>query len=265
MFYQKKKKYFIIIIFALLILLHYLGALKPLEAIISQTFDYGEKYVYKIGNKIKNVANKKRKISELKKENYQLSQAINKLIIENSKLKKVQRENILLRKQLKFYQKRNYKYKLANIIAKNLINENLNYFVIDRGEEDGVKNGCPVLAEDGIVIGKVAKVEKKLSKVFLLSSDYCKLAATIQGNNNTSGLIEGELGLSIKMNYIPQDAKISQDQIVVTSGLEKYIPAGLVIGKISKVEANPSELFKQAIVKPLVDFNKLTIVSVIIP
>ena len=51
----------------------------------------------------------------------------------------------------------------------------------------------------------------------------------------------------------------------ILPGLEKYIPQGLIIGKIASVEELPNDLFKKAYVIPNVSYDQLDIISVIIP
>ena len=67
------------------------------------------------------------------------------------------------------------------------------------------------------------------------------------------------------MNYIPQTEKINAGATVVTSGLGANIPRGLVIGRVKEVRSESNAVWTDATIEPLVDFNNLTIVSIIIP
>jgi cell shape-determining protein MreC len=67
------------------------------------------------------------------------------------------------------------------------------------------------------------------------------------------------------MDLIPQDQQVSQDQLVATSGLDQFIPPDLLIGKITAISKTAGELFQQASVEPLLSYNTIDIVSVIIP
>jgi rod shape-determining protein MreC len=67
------------------------------------------------------------------------------------------------------------------------------------------------------------------------------------------------------MNFIPQSAEISLDDVVVTSGLEQYIPRGLIIGKIIEVTKDNNELWQNAVIESTVDSEDLVIVSVLLP
>jgi rod shape-determining protein MreC len=79
------------------------------------------------------------------------------------------------------------------------------------------------------------------------------------------GITEGDLGLTIKMNFIPQSDTINLDDTVITSGLGGNIPRGLVIGKVSQVNNRSNEIWQDVSIEPLINLNSLTIVSVLIP
>jgi rod shape-determining protein MreC len=91
------------------------------------------------------------------------------------------------------------------------------------------------------------------------------VAATIQNTDHTAGLVEGQFGLSFSMTNIPQDEPIKIGDLVVTSGLEGQIPKNLLIAKIERVDKIESEIFKTAILTPIVSLDNLSDVLVIIP
>ena len=59
------------------------------------------------------------------------------------------------------------------------------------------------------------------------------------------GIIEGGFGLTIRMTFIPQQEIVEIGNIIVTSGLEKNVPRGLVIGEVASVEKEPFEPFSK--------------------
>jgi len=78
-------------------------------------------------------------------------------------------------------------------------------------------------------------------------------------------LAKGEFGLSIKVELVPQDFDLKEGDLIITSGLEKDIPRGLIIGKVNRIISYENELFKSATINPLVDYGEITIISIIIP
>ena len=121
------------------------------------------------------------------------------------------------------------------------------------------------MASKGTIVGKIVEAKNNISKVELTNNEQCKIAATILNSEKTTGITQGELGLTIRMDFIPQSEEIKIDDIVVTSGLEQTIPRGLVIGKISDVNRENNELWQTARLNTLIDPSDLVIVSVLVP
>jgi len=187
------------------------------------------------------------------------------LLAENAKLKSLEEENRTLRDYLNFYQKNKAAALLGNVISRdgfNSLSEAKQSFVIDKGSRDGVEPGLAVLNSEGLVIGKVVSVKDYISEVYLSTSPNCKFAVAVQNGSRTSGVAEGDLGLTIRMKYIPQTESLRPGDVIVTSGLEKNIPRGLVIGRISQVNKESNELWQDAIIEPSANPARLLIVSV---
>jgi rod shape-determining protein MreC len=72
------------------------------------------------------------------------------------------------------------------------------------------------------------------------------------------------MGLTVVMEFIPQTEDIRTGDVVVTSGLERNIPPGLVIGKVTEVNNKSNEVWQSVNIEPLVDLDELTIVAVVI-
>ena len=81
------------------------------------------------------------------------------------------------------------------------------------------------------------------------------------GGNFTAG----DLGLTVKLNFVGQTEKINLGDIITTSGLEKDIPAGLVIGRVSQINNNQNDVWQNINIEPAVNFDNLRIVSVARP
>jgi rod shape-determining protein MreC len=122
-----------------------------------------------------------------------------------------------------------------------------------------------VVDENGVIIGKIIEVKDHSARACLTTGANCQLAAAIINETKTIGLSEGELGLTIKMNYIPQMENIRPEDIVITSGLGGDIPRGLVIGRVSQVNNQSNEIWQDVTIEPLSSLRSLTIVSVILP
>jgi len=256
------------VVLGLLVFLHFTGIIRPLENSLFFLIKPSSQKLYVWGTNINSSYGEKREKENLLLEIKQLQEEKNALVIKNSHWKEVEEENNKLRNQLEFVSSNNFKIVMANIIAKEgsfSATENSRDLIIDKGEKDGLYPDFGVLSPDGAIIGKVVETNYISSRICLVTSPGCKLAASLQNENKTKGITDGNLGLTINMNYIPQLEKVSSGDIVITSGLGGNIPRGLVIGKISEVKSESNEVWQAAIIQPLVNLNDLTVISVVIP
>lgn len=262
----KKQKPFIIVLLVVisLVVLHYLGALRPLE----RFFFYVSKPVassfYNISLKTNKAFNESQEDDPFLTIN-KLQEEIASLSISKSEYKEVVDENIRLKELLGFDSKNDFNLVLAAVVAKENFEQDSQDLIINKGAIDGLSSGLAVVNEQGILIGKIVEVKESISKICLSINPGCEFSASIQNSGRTQGLVTGNLGLTAKMNYIPQLEKINTNDLVITSGLGGKIPRGLVIGRITEIRSEKNEVWQEAIIEASLDFNNLTIVSAVIP
>ena len=189
-----------------------------------------------------------------------LESSYQELLVENRELKALEEENKELRELLDFSKERKYSLTTANVLSRDEINKNI--LIIDRGQEEKVKEGQAVVIKKGIIIGKVIAVDSHSSQVRLLTDKESSLAVKI-GEENLSGILTGSLGLGMDLEFIPQEQDIKINDLVTTSALNKNIPANLLIGQIEKIEFEDEDIFKKAIVSPFLDYQSLYLVAVL--
>ncbi|MBI5254506.1 rod shape-determining protein MreC [Candidatus Falkowbacteria bacterium] len=247
----------------LLFFLHYIGALSLIERGTAFVFRPVQSAVYYLSNKVGGFFVDLKKIKTLKQENEYLKNDVEKLLAKQSYCAEQAEENKFLREQSDFLKKAKQSGVAAQVIGKSS-DLSVNTLIINRGTNDKVNVGHAVVSEGGTFIGKIYKVSALTSVVLLINDDLSNVAAAINNKNKTIGLVVGEYGLGIKMDFIPPEEKVGEGDLVITSGLEKDVPFGLVIGTISSVVKKPESLFQQASIKSLVEFNKLRLVTIII-
>lgn len=135
--------------------------------------------------------------------------------------------------------------------------------IIDRGANDGVAEGSAVVIGNGILYGTIISVEGTQSFVRVTEDARSALSATIQGATKTMGLVVGQEGAALQMQYIPQDTTIAIGDIVVTSGLGGKVPEGLILGTVQNIQAEPSAPFLTATILPVHDPREWTAVIVL--
>ncbi|MCX6798368.1 MAG: hypothetical protein NTX66_04140, partial [Candidatus Falkowbacteria bacterium] len=108
-------------------------------------------------------------------------------------------------------------------------------------------------------------VKDNLAEIYLVTNKNCKLAAAILGEGKTTGIVTGELGLTSKMEFIPQTENIKEGDLAATSGLEQNIPRGLVIGRVTKVVKENNAVWQSAAIEPQINLDSLSIISILLP
>lgn len=149
-------------------------------------------------------------------------------------------------------------------------------FTIDRGEADGVTTGAAVIdiSPDGrpMLIGVIERVGKHTSTVQTLYNSALRIAARF-GENRTVGFVNaggnprGDGLLSV--GYLPREVHYRHNESAVTTGFERGIPAGIVIGELSSVEEPASQFssrpYLSGWLKPAADFDNVRFVVIAVP
>lgn len=212
------------------------------------------------------------KYKNFEEENKRLLEKNIQLELMNTQLKETKTENDFLREQLNYLEETDYQYHIAKVIGKSSSNYEHILF-IDKGSLDGVRVGDPAIMtignenpdskSEGVLIGKVYETYKTYSMVLLLVDNNSATAVSIQNSDKTLGVVNGEYGLSMKMDYIPQTEALNIGDKVISSGLERFVPRGLLLGTIDSINYEQGELFKSAVVKPLINYDKIILLTIL--
>lgn len=268
-FYKKKNRIWLWpAVFTVFIFLHFSGAISILENFLISSVDPLSSFFYRNGSKFRKSYEKNKEQQDIYESYNNLEQEISSLIVKNANYKELELENEKLRSFLSFLSNNKHKNILANVISRDSlfnIQEGDQNIVIDKGINDGAVEGLGVINENGILVGRIVEARDHVSKICLTTNRNCKFAATIQNKDRTMGITEGDLGLTIKMNFIPQSDSISTNDIIISSGLGGSIPRGLVIGRVSQINNSSNEIWQDVNIEPIINLNTLTIVSILIP
>ncbi len=152
------------------------------------------------------------------------------------------------------------KYMAANVIGRDT-SPLLSYIILDRGSDDGIARGMPVVTADGLV-GAVIEVTRNACKVRPVTDPASRVTARLQ-SSRSPGVVEGSQGGVLTMNFIAQGVRINEGELVLTSGLGGDYPADIVIGSVANVEQLDYEVLQAATLNPSVNFAALEIVLII--
>ncbi len=200
---------------------------------------------------------------------------VNQLRAENTQLKN---ENALLRSQIIQFQEQQKDdeiiYSLLNAaraqptsvyIAANVIgrdsNPFLRYVLIDKGSDQGLIHGMPVITAEGLV-GRVDAVTASAARVQLITDTGAAVNVHLP-ESGADAILVGSVTGDVSLEMIPQEASVQPGELVLTSGLGGSYPANILVGQVSSVRKLQTALFQTAVVQPVVDFHNLRIVLVI--
>jgi rod shape-determining protein MreC len=126
---------------------------------------------------------------------------------------------------------------------------------INKGSEDGVFKGQPVLDAFGI-LGQVARVDRYGSEVILISDP--EHATPVQVNRNAIRSIAVGTGdmRKLSLSFLTVEADIKVDDLLVSSGLDDIFPQGYPVARVSKVERDPAATFAIVEAKPLAQLDR---------
>lgn len=181
-------------------------------------------------------------------------------------LTEIQKENERLRNMLNLHQRVLFESVSANIISKDPDNW-FRTIIINRGTVDGIKTNMPVIAfngEEKAVVGKIIEARRNVSQVMPIIAMDIRLGVMFQ-DNRFPGLLTGYSSSSefALMDYISKSAPIKFGDLVVTSGQGGVFPQGLLVGKVVKSFMTEYSPYQKALLKPIIDFNKIQEVYVI--
>jgi rod shape-determining protein MreC len=137
----------------------------------------------------------------------------------------------------------------------------LHYIIINRGSNDGILRGMPVVTNQGL-IGRVDAVIADAARVQLVTDPASAVNVRLQ-NANTDSVLVGSVTGDLSLEMISQEATVESGDVVITSGLGGGYPPDLIVGQVLNVRKRDYELFQRATVQPAVDFARLEIVLVI--
>ena len=158
---------------------------------------------------------------------------------------------------------RKYLAKEAKVVS-NSINSQKNYFQINRGANQGIRDNMAVINSDGSVAGQVVGVSENFSQVMSLLNVHSTVSAMMKKSRN-NGRVEwdGQSPLYLTLKNIPKSDSVMIGDTVLT-GINSYnYPPGWLIGTVSEIVEDKTTNFYVLRVKPAANFQNLQQVFVI--
>lgn len=138
-------------------------------------------------------------------------------------------------------------------------------FTLDRGTSSGIKEGMPVLTNDGVV-GRVTEVGLTFCRVSTIINYDSSIGAYAE-RSGALGLVNGDFDLRrdglCRLEYLKFDADIEVGDKIYSSGLGSVYPRGLYVGEITEITGDEYNHTKVAVIKPAAALDRLTRVMIL--
>jgi len=205
-----------------------------------------------------------------REENRILKEKITSLLQEKEELRETISEIKRLKRILNYQEEAPYEVVSARVVGwtPSLFSSAL---LVDKGTKQGFEKDTPVVAwqegrnsqENGMaVVGRISDCGPDMSKVLLITDTNSELAAMVQ-RSREKGVIAGTGERALLLKYLSPTADLGIGDLIITSGMGRTFPAGLVIGSVEEVLTGVGGLERQARVVPRVNINQLEDVQII--
>lgn len=138
-------------------------------------------------------------------------------------------------------------------------------FTIGKGTNSGIREGMVAVTEYDQVVGLVTAAGPNWATVTTVLDSALGISATV-ASTGYNGVVEGALATGsqglLRMNYLPTDSVLRNNDQVLTTGSTVY-PRGLIIGYITDADFDQTGVAKYALLKPAADFDDLEQVFII--
>ena len=234
-----------------------------------------EGVIIKVGNSLRENTRVIWNFDEVRQENAELRAQVEQLTGDNLKLK----QQVLA--GLRYYELDTEMFRSPYVdkypkIGASIINRNPDAWyqtlTVNRGSNDGVAVNDPVIVALGLV-GKVVSVTPTTAEVLLITDSDGQVSALVRGSSGdgTFGIVEGTYKRTSRLEaegnlqmLLRRDDKVNVGDLVLTSGYGGVYPKDIPIGKVEQVQLDGSGLLKTAYISPLVNFDSLEEVYIII-
>ncbi len=127
--------------------------------------------------------------------------------------------------------------------------------LVDRGRDQDVLSGMPVVTDRGVV-GLITATSRRASKTMLLLDRQSAVDGIIQ-RSRARGLVLGRGTDELDFEFVVRGSDVAVGDVVITSGLGGVYPKGLRIGEVVAVPDPGPGLLHSATLKPAVDFGRM--------
>lgn len=154
-----------------------------------------------------------------------------------------------------------YNYTSAEVVS-NSVNRQKNYFTINKGLRQGIRNDMAVISGEAVAGVIVGCTENHAVAMSVLNLDF-RVSARIRNNGYFGSLNwDGRSYRNAILNEIPQHVNVSIGDTIETTGYSAIFPEGVMIGVVTEYQKYGGDFYKIT-VELNADFKRLRFVEVI--
>ncbi|NOY85283.1 MAG: rod shape-determining protein MreC [Nitrospirae bacterium] len=199
-------------------------------------------------------------LMDVREENLNLLHRIDRLTLENSRLREKEILTDRLKALLDYREHADVEMVSAEVIGRDP-SQWFDTIILNKGSVDGIAVDMGVVTPMGVV-GKVIHVAPRYAQVLLVSDFNSAIGARVQRTRD-EGIIQGVNTDSLQLKYLSHDSKVSVGDLLVTSGMEGSFIKGLNIGRVEDLERRDGEMFLKIKTTVAVDLSKVEEVLII--
>lgn len=202
----------------------------------------------------------------LKTENEQLKRELAELQNAIRQAEYDRDENKRLRELLKLReQRRDLTFESALIIERDISNWS-SILTVNKGTTHGIAVGDCAIDSTGNLVGIVTEAGLNWSVIRTIIDSESGVGARVF-RSGADGVAEGNFALMssglLALNYLTSASDVMSGDLIMTAGLDDYLPSQLVIGYVEELRMNDDGLSRYAVIRPEMDLDTLTQVFIV--
>jgi rod shape-determining protein MreC len=240
----------------------FIAALVPpkMTTLLSQCLEPGESLFNGTGKALSDCWQTLGSLATIRKELERQKEENKLLRMQLEEVKACREENISLKNLLELKKETGGDSIASQVIGRDCTNW-FERLIIDRGWLMGIQKNMVALTPEGLA-GQVTETSSSTATVRSILNPRSAVPVYVV-ESGSYGILCGDGTSLCSLKYIRNISFLKEGQLVVTSGLGNVFPAGLVVGKITKVQGSVDCASNFARVKPFVNFEILRYVLLI--
>ena len=144
-------------------------------------------------------------------------------------------------------------------VTSNTVNRSQNLIVLNRGRRDGVAEEMAVLSSDGAMAGYVVDCTERYAVAMSVLNTSFRASGKLAGDDYFGSIYwAGDARYHVRMKELSKNARVTEGEEVVNSGISQYFPADVLIGYVESFSLADTQMAYDVVIRLAVDVSQLT-------